>query len=476
MRLPDKSLARLVAATLMIYILTACMVGPEHLKPAIEPLQAFKYNAGLNNTLAEPMAGKWWQRFEDVILDQLVERAMSGNYELTASTHRIEQARALARMSRSDLFPFVSADPGYARGGISKTLETSQGGTFTTWTAPLNVAYEFDLFGRIRSGYAASLADTDAIVEDDNGLRLILQTDIAVNYFAMRAFDDDIRIVSRAIEVRRESLTILKNRFMLGVISRLPIAQAEAELRATEALLLSLKRNRALLENALAVLLGKPPAELILAPAPLEKPPPDFPSVLPSVLLTSRPDIRRAERMMVAENARVGVAVAALYPQVTLGANIGYSSARASDLFDARSFAWGILPDIHIPLFEGGRNIAELDRARARYAETYAVYRQTIVQAFGEVEDALVSVMLLDRQQQANQQAVRSAEEAYRLSMTQFEGGLINYLSVLDAERTLLDNLRLSSQLRGQRYLSAVALVKAIGGSWKIESARPLSR
>ncbi|AQV02979.2 hypothetical protein B2D07_10185 [Desulfococcus multivorans] len=476
MRLPDKKLIRPASAALLVFILSACMVGPEHLNPGVAPPGTFKYAASPHQTLAAPLSGKWWERFEDATLNRLVEAAMTDNYELAASAHRITQARAIARASRSDLFPALSADPGYARRGVSETIETNQGGTFTTWTAPLNVAYEFDLFGRIRSGYAASLADAEAVVEDDNGLRLILQSEIAVTYFAMRAFDDDIRIVSRTIEVRRESLTILKNRHMLGVISRLPVARAEAELRATEALLLSLQRDRTLLENAVATLLGKTPVELSLAPAPLDNPPPDMPSVLPSVLLIARPDIRRAERIMAAENARVGVAAAALYPQVTLGANIGYSSTRASDLFDARSFAWGILPNIHIPLFEGGRNIAELERARARYAEMYAAYRQTIVQAFGEVEDALVSVSLLERQQRANEQAVQSADEAYRLSMEQFEGGLVDYLSVLDAERTLLDNLLLKTRLRGQRYLSAVALVKAIGGSWETEPGRSLSR
>ena len=361
-------------------------------------------------------------------------------------------------------------DPSYSKAGISKTLESGQGGTFATWSVPLDVAYEFDFFGRIRRGVEASAADAEAFVEDYNSARLILQTDIALNYFSMRAFDDDIRIVSRAIEVRRESLKILKNRFKLGVISRLPVAQAEAELSATEALLLSLSRNRARLENAIAVLLGKTPAEVPLAASPLEEAPPEIPSVLPSVLLQYRPDIRRAERQMAAANARVGVATAAFYPQVTISANAGYGSARAGDLFDVRSFTWGILPNIHIPVFEGGRNVAELDRAGARYAEVYALYRQAIVQAFGEVEDALVSVTLLEKQQMANQQAVQSAEEAYMLSRKQFEGGLVNYLSVLDSERTFLDNLRLSSQLRGQRYLSAVALVKSIGGSWETDA------
>ncbi|WP_373501220.1 efflux transporter outer membrane subunit [Desulfococcus sp.] len=473
MRFFDRGLTRLFASVFLASMLTACMVGPDYVKPKVETPGAFKHAQARGQTPPEPMAEKWWRHFQDPVLSRLIEDAMAGNFDLTASAQRIEQARAVARISRSGLFPLVSVDPAYAKTGVSKTLETGQGGTFTTWALPLDVAYELDLFGRVRRGVEASLADAEAAVEDDLGLRLILQTDIAVNYFAMRAFDDDIRIVSRAIEVRRETLKIIKNRFTLGVISRLPVAQAEAELSATEALLLALSRDRTRLENAIAVLLGKPPAELSLNVDPLEEAPPEMPSVVPSVLLESRPDIRRAERLMAAENSRVGVAAAAFYPQVSISANAGFGSARAGDLFDAGSFTWGILPSIHIPVFEGGRNAAELDRAKARYAEAYALYRQTIVAAFGDVENALVSVALLERQQAANLEAVRFAEEAYRLSKAQFDGGWVNYLSVLDSERTFLDNRRLSSQLRGQRYLSAVALVKSIGGGWTAGAGAP---
>lgn len=472
-RLHDRRFIQLLAAVFMASTLTACMVGPDYVKPAVDTPGAFKYASAEGETLSAPLTGKWWRRFEDPILSRLIEDGMSGSFDLMASAQRIEQARAIVRISRSGLFPFVSVDPSYSRIGISKNLETGQGGTFTTWGVPLDVAYEFDFFGRIRRGVEASTADAEAVAEDYNSLRLILQTDIAASYFSMRAFDDDIHIVSRAIEVRRESLKILKSRYALGVISRLPVAQAEAELSSNEALLQSLKRNRARLENAIAVLLGKTPAQVSLAADPLEEAPPKVPSVLPSVLLESRPDIRQVERQMAAANARVGVATAAFYPQVTISANGGFGSAQAGDLFDVRSFAWGILPNIHIPVFEGGRITAELDLARARYAEVYALYRRTIIQAFGEVEDALVSVMLLEKQQMANQQAVLSSQEAYRLSRKQFDGGLINYLSVLDAERTLLDNLRLSSQLRGQRYLSAVALIKSIGGGWETDEGTP---
>lgn len=462
----DSGLRRLIASVFLLLLLSACTVGPDYVKPAIAPPVAFRYAPANAPTPPEPAGGEWWRLFGDPVLRRLIAAAMADNFDLAASAQRIAQARAVARISRSGLFPSVSADPAYAKTGVSKTLETGPGGTFTAWNLPLEVAYEIDLFGRVRRGAEASLADAEAVVEDDLSLRLVLQTEIAVNYFAMRALDDDIRIVSRAIQVRRETLRILKNRYALGAISRLPVAQAEAELSATEALLSALSRDRTRLENAIAVLSGKAPVELSLRAAPLETPPPTMPSVVPSALLEFRPDIRRAERLMAAENARVGVAAAAFYPRVSIGANAGFASGQAGDLFDVKSFAWGVLPNIHIPIFEGGRNVAELDRARARYAEVYARYRQVVVEAFGEVENALASVALLEREQAANLDAVRFAEEAYHLSKAQFDGGWVNYLSVLDAERTFLDNLRLSSRLRGQRYLAAVALIKSIGGDW----------
>lgn len=446
-------------------LLTSCMVGPDYKKPEVLTPEEYKYAPDVD---LKPLVydGEWWQIFNEETLNDLIDRMDRGNFDLMAAAARVRQARATARIRRSPLFPFFSADPSYQDRESSETTEGSVGGRYTTWQFPFNVAYEIDLFGRIRRGYEAAEADAQSVAEDFEAILLILRSEVAIDYFALRSLDDEIRMVERAVDVRKEQLKILDSRFEFGIVSQLPVAQAKAELNATRALLFSLQRERAKLENAIAVLLGLAPSELSIPYDPLAEDPPYIPVAIPSRLLTERPDIRRAERNLAAANARIGVAEAEFYPQINIGADAGFASANFSDLFDSRSFTWGILPNISIPIFQGGRLSANLEQARARYAEVYADYRQTIVGAFGEVEDALVSVQLLKKQDEANKLAVQASQEAYDLSQRQFEGGLVNYLNVLDTERTLLENARLESQIRGLRFTSTVNLIKAIGGSW----------
>ncbi len=446
-------------------LLTSCMVGPDYEPPIVATPEAYKYAPTVE---LKPIVyeGPWWYIFNDENLNTLVDRVDEGNFDLMAAAARVRQARATARIRRSPLFPFFSADPSYRERESSETTGEFAGGTTTLWGFPFNVAYEIDLFGRIRRGYQAAVADAQSVEEDFEAVLLILRSEVALDYFALRSLDEEIRIVERAVDVREEQLKILDSRFEFGIVSQLPVAQAKAELNSTYALLFALQRERAILENAIAVLLGLPPSELSVPFTPLKDDPPHIPVTVPSRLLVERPDIRRAERDLAAANARIGVATAEFYPQVNISADAGLASSHFSDLFDSRSYTWGILPNISIPLFEGGRLSANLERSRAVYAEQYAFYRQTIVEAFGEVEDALVSLHLLRKQDEANKLAVEASRQAYDLSQRQFEGGLVNYLNVLDSERVLLENSRLESQIRGRRYISAVNLIKAIGGGW----------
>lgn len=446
--------------------LYGCSVGPDYQQPAVETPKRFQY-AG-ETPPAEPGIFKdgWWRIFDDVLLNQLVEEAEQGNFDLVAAVERVKQARAVSRVSRASLFPFFNVSPAFERRDYSENIDGSSGNTVSTYAFPFNLAYEIDIFGRVRRDYEAARADAEAVEADLAAVRLILQSDVALNYFALRSLDEEIRIVSRILEIREEELKLMNRRYETGVVSRLPLAQAKAELNATRALLFALNRERAQLQNAIIVLLGKAPSEMSLQPDPLREAPPKIPTVIPSSLLTARPDIRRVERTMAAESARIGVATSEFYPRITLSADAGWASSGADDLFDSRSFTWGIGPAVRLPLFEGGRNVANLERAKARFAEVYANYRQTIIRAFGEVEDSLVGADLLEKQESANDLAIESAEQAYDLSKKRFDGGLTDYLSVLDAERTYLDNLRLGSQIRGQRYASAVNLIKSIGGRW----------
>jgi multidrug efflux system outer membrane protein len=453
-----------LACVLLSFLLSACAVGPDYAPPEVEAPDEFEYAA---EGPEAPVVENWWELFEDETLNRLIAEAETGNFDLTAALQRVRQARAAARVERAGVFPTLSADPFLERGKDSQTLNPqAESSPSTAYGVPFNVGYEADLFGRVRRGFEAARADAQAAEESYRSFQLVLQTDVANTYFLLRGLDLEIAVVERAQAVREEQLKILGSRYEFGIISRLPLSQAEAELNATRATLHALRRDRAQLENALAVLLGKAPSEFNLPPTPLEDDPPPVPSVVPSALLTARPDLRAAERTMAAANARVGVATADFFPRITIGADVGYAADQPDTLFNSRSFTWGVLPNIHIPIFEGGRLNANLERARARYAEVYASYRQAVIRAFGEAEDALVSVDMLARQANSNQMAVRAAEQAFEISKRQFEGGLVNYLSVLDSERTYLDNLRLSSVILAQQYTSAVNLVKAIGGSW----------
>lgn len=461
----NSSLSRRARFLFVVPLLwTACAVGPDYVPPDVETPDRFQYAA---DGAEAPIVENWWELFDDPTLDRLIAEAETGNFDLAAAMQRVRQARAVARVERAGFFPNLSADPALERRKSSETVgQFSTGDTTTTYAVPVNVGYEADLFGRIRRGYQAAVADAQVAEASYRSAQLVLETDVARTYFLLRGLDREIDVVERAQKVREEQLKILGSRHEFGIISRLPLSQAEAELNATRATLFSIQRDRAQLENALAVLLGKAPSEFEIPPTPLGDDPPVVPSAVPSALLISRPDLRASERTMAAANARVGVATADFFPRISIGADVGFASADADNLFDSRSFAWGIMPNIHIPLFEGGRLNANLERARARYAETYALYRQAVVRAFGEAEDALVSVDLLAKQANANRMALRAAEQAFEISKRQFEGGLVNYLFVLDSERTYLDNLRLSSAILAQQYASAVNVVKAVGGSW----------
>lgn len=457
---------KLVLGIVIAMFLNGCTFGPDYVKPEIETPEGFKYENKSVNSEEKPILRNWWELFNDNLLDRLILEARQGNYELMAAVARVKQARAVANMSRSSLFPSITNEPSAQRRKQSENVKGSDGSTGAVYNFPFNVGYELDLFGGVRREYEAGKAEAEAVEEDYKSIGLILETDLARNYFALRSLSDEIRIVSRIYALRKEQMKILKSRLEFGVISQLPVSQARAELNSTHALLYSLEREHAKMENAIAVLLGKAPSEVTLHPEPLSGNPPRIPSVVPSVLLAARPDIKRVERHLAAENARIGVAIASFFPRIMISADAGFSTSHFSSLFDSKSFTWGIGPNIRIPLFEGGRNNANLERAKARYAEVYANYRQSVIRSIGEVEDALVSVDLFTKQGNANHLAVKASTKAHDLSKKQFEGGLINYLSVLDAERTMLDNLRLSSQIRGQRFISAVNLVKAIGGSW----------
>ncbi len=457
--------------------LAGCAVGPDYKRPAVatapphykaEELGSWKEGRPLDNV----PKGSWWEVFGDPVLDELQRRAAEANQDLKAAAARVEQSRATARVARSELLPAVNFDPTYVRQRYSPNQEPSFGSiTANNFSTPLDLSYEIDLWGRVRRGFESARADAQASLAAFHNVLLVLQADVGQNYFALRALDAELATVRGTVDLRKEQVRLVRSRFEGGVGNELDVARAETELATTEAELASLARRRAELENALAILVGENPSSFKLAALEGEPrwnpPPPEIPAGLPAALLERRPDVAEAERQLAASNARIGVAKAAFFPVVRLTGSGGYLSGEVENLFNWESRVWSIGPSVSLPIFAGGRNLAEYRRSRFTYDEAVAKYRQRILAAFGEVENSLSGIRRLSEQSAAQQRAVVSARRAAALATDRYRSGIVSYLEVVDASREALQTERADAQLAGQRLVAAVQLIKALGGGWQ---------
>ncbi len=338
------------------------------------------------------------------------------------------------------------------------------------WRAQANISYEADLFGRVASTVRAAHADTQQSEALFRSVQLALQADVAQNYFSLRELDAEQAVYRRAVDLRTEALTFIQHRAEAGEVSDLELAQAKAELASATSDAMTVARQRAASEHALAVLLGKAPSEFTLQPMPLEPVEVAIPPGMPSALLERRPDIAAAERAMAAENARIGVARAAYFPSIVLTGTGGYESSAFSDLFkwSSRSFLLGPLVGTAatLPIFDGGVRKGNLANAKARYEESVARYREQVLVAFQEVEDNLVNLRILQDQTRVQGEEVAASTRASELSKTQYEEGSVAYLNVIDTERVVLQARLTSVRLRGVQATSTVNLIRALGGGW----------
>ena len=452
-------------------------VGPDYKQPtnslptnykALE-LGAWKEGRPLDNV----PKGNWWEIFGDSGLNELESQALSANQELKAAVARVDQARATARVARSDLLPSLNLDPSFTRQRYSPNQVPSFGGvTANTFRTPLDLSYEIDLWGRVRRGFQSARADAQASLAAFYNVLLRLQGDVAQNYFALRALDAEIATVAGTVDLRQEQVRLVRSRFEGGIGNELDIARAETELATTEAEAASLARRRAELENAIAILVGSNPASFRLAATSTNNwnpQPPVIPAGLPADLLERRPDVAEAERQLASANARIGVAKAAFFPVLTLTGSGGYVSADIDTLFKWDSHTWSIGPSLSLPIFAGGRNRANYKRSQAAYQEAVARYRQQVLVAFGEVENSLSGIRHLINQSAAQQRAVANARRAADLATDRYRSGIVSYLEVVDASRDALSAERANAQLAGQRLIAAVQLIKALGGGWREE-------
>jgi multidrug efflux system outer membrane protein len=459
-------------------VLAGCSVAPLYEKPAVATPAAFK-EAGPGWKTARPAEherrGPWWTRFDDPRLDELIAQAQAANQDLKAGAARLAQSRAIESGARAAYYPRVDAGTAVSRQrvppGAAGLAQNADGSSATLWSTQVGIGYEADLFGRVSSTVDAAGADLQRDAALFESLQLAIQADVAQAYFLLRELDAESGLYSRTLELRGQSLGLLERRFAAGDIGEVDIARSRTELASAQSEALGIARRRAVAEHALAILLGRAPSELSLPAMPLQRVTLDVPGVLPSSLLERRPDIAAAERAMAAANSRIGAARAAFYPQLNLGASAGFQAARLSDLFNwsSRTFLLGPLAGtmLSLPIFDGGARRAELRRADAVYEEEVARYRQTVLQAFGEVEDNLANLRLLERQAVAQRQAVEASQRTSRLSQIQYREGSAGFLDVIDADRSVLAQQRLAVQLEGERARSTVSLIRAVGGAWE---------
>jgi hydrophobe/amphiphile efflux-1 (HAE1) family protein/NodT family efflux transporter outer membrane factor (OMF) lipoprotein len=414
--------------------------------------------------------GNWWEIFGDTNLNSLETQAVQANQQLKAAVARVDEARATACIARSQLMPSLSLDPSFAREGFSPNANPGFGNiTANTFSTPLDLSYEVDLWGRIRRLFQGARADAQASLADFYNVLLTLQSDVAQNYFALRSLDAEIATVNGTIDLRHEQVRLVRSRLEGGIGSELDVTQAETELATTEADAASLADRRDELENAIAILVGENPSSFKLAAVddPNWNPqPPEIPAGLPSDLLERRPDVAQAERQLASANAKIGVAKAAFFPVLTLTGSAGYLSGDLSSLFTWDSRTWSIGPSLSLPIFAGGRNRANYKYSQAAFQESTALYRQQVLIAFGDVENSLSGIYHFAVQAEAQQRAVTSARRATELATDRYRSGIVAYIEVVDASRDALTAERANAQLAGQRLIASAQLIKALGGGW----------
>ncbi|MBS0337759.1 MAG: efflux transporter outer membrane subunit [Proteobacteria bacterium] len=464
-----------IVSALALGVLSGCTVGPDYVRPKPEVPAAYK--EGFAWQPAQPRdhlgRGEWWAAFADPQLDQLLAQVNVSNQTLVAAEAQFRQAVALADSARAAWYPTATA-------GLSETRSRPSGTTGpvvgvattkrTIWSMPLNASWEADLWGKVRRSVEAGEAAAQASAADLENARLSIRSQLAQNYFQLRAVDAQKQLLADTVAAYAKSLELTNNRYKVGVVARVDVAQAEAQLKSTQAQLLDLGVQRAQLEHAIAVLLGRPAGNFSLAAAPLRATPPPVPAGLPADLLERRPDIAAAERRVAAANAQIGVAKAAWFPTATLSASYGFQTATAAQWFTLPSRFWSIGPALAETLFDGGRRQAASDQALAAYDASVANYRQAVLTGFQEVEDNLAALRILEEESQVQAEAVKAAQQSLEYSLNQYKAGIVTYLQVVTAQATALSTQRTAADLLARRVTATVLLVKALGGGWDAAS------
>ena len=454
---------------LLSTILSSCSLAPDFTLPDVQPPAAYKESRG-----------QWWKIFGDEKLNDLEQQAQDANQSLKATAARVLEARALAESNSPSILPDLDIGGNAVRsetGGASLAAFgfPSHGPLhpYNLYTGQGTLSYEADLFGSIRDNYKAYSLDADAEAAAYQSALLALEADVAQNYYSLRALDAERQLLRDTVTIRDEANRIMQHKFDVGEVGQQDFTRTQSELAAAKADLISLDRNRSTLEHALAVLIGKMPAEFSFAESPLANVPPEIPPGLPSTLLERRPDISAATASMQAANLRIGVARAAFFPSLSLTAIGGFQSTTLSNLFHWSSRTWALGQTagtaLTMPIFDSGRNLDRLDEAHAAYDESVANYRQQVLVAFRDVEDNLAAQHFLADQSEQQDKAATASSLTTKVITERYQAGDIDFFQVVDAERDSLAAGRAAVQIRGQRFLATIGLIRALGGGWDMD-------
>jgi len=477
--------AELLSTLTLLLCASGCTVGPRYSRPAAPTPAPDAWKTQPPWEQAAPKdsipKGTWWQIFHDPALDAYEQQLLQANQSLFAARDRLSQARSLARVATAAMFPQLAVDPTVERqrGSGNRPLNGAEptviNGSVTSvrpftqniFAIPFTLNYEADLFGRVRRTVEAANASLQSTAADLQNVQLVLTAELAADYFSLRELDAEYQVVQESVGYERKGLDLVNHRHEGGVANGLEVAQQAAVLDSTVSQLALVQQSRAQFEHAIAVLVGQPASAFSAPVSPLQAVPPPIPLGIPSDVLERRPDIATAERQMAFQNAQVGIARTAFYPHITLGGSGGWQSANVSPLLNAPSLVWSLGADALQPIVEGGRNRANLAAAGAAYEESVANYRLAVLTAFQQVEDGISNLSTLAQALSTQSAAVQDSRQALTIANNRYVGGVTTYLDVITAQTTLLANQRLATQLLGQQMVSAVFLVKALGGGWE---------
>jgi NodT family efflux transporter outer membrane factor (OMF) lipoprotein len=446
-----------------IALTASCAVGPDYRRPAFETATTYKEQADWKPSEPNDVMsrGPWWNIFQDEELAALEAKIEISNENVKAAAAAFDQARALVAQARAGFWPTISAGVGAARGSIGTAP------TRTTVSASASGNWTLDIWGQIRRTVESDRASAQASAAALAAATLSAQSELAIDYFALRTQDQLQRILDDIVVAEQQSLKITENRYQFGVAAKADVVTAQTQLLNSQAQQINAKIQRGILEHAIAVLIGQQPASFSLAPAALRVGVPTVPAGVPSTLLERRPDVAEAERKMAAANAQIGVAKAAYFPTLSLSGSDQYTNSAFSRLLNAPNRVWSIGPQLAETLIDGGLRRAQVAQARAFYEANVATYRQTVLSGFQQVEDELVTLRVLEQQAVVEEAAVAASKEAERLTLNQYKAGTVPYSSVITAQTTRLNSEETALSVFSNRLQASITLIEALGGGWQ---------